>query len=88
MMMLKKKTYSQTDFRYLFEKYKATKSVPPVDKLPFKATTIDIAERKPPNAIFKITSSNSGVKWKIFKNNEVKMKFKLEKKVNLGLIPR
>ena len=41
-MLLNTNTYSQIDFPFLLETYKAIKSVPPVEAFPLNAKTIEI----------------------------------------------
>ena len=66
--------------------YNATKSVPPVEALAFKAITACIPYRKPPNIIFNRRSSNTASKCITFRKKEAMITCNKEKKVNLLLI--
>ena len=55
---LNMKTYCHKDLLNLLEKYRAIKSVPPVDAFPFNAMTIAKPYKNPPKATFRIISSS------------------------------
>ena len=76
------------DFPVLLDTYSAIKSVPPVEAFPFRASTMLMPIRKPPNTALSRISSKIGGREKYFRNKLVMPTCRREKSVNLGLMLR